>query len=376
MNKQDERVLQISHDYHGPFVAVCRQYAAAFSDGTVTTVFLRGEESEQVRAQIPGEVIFLGKTEGSLRGIKFDAIFRLAKLCRKRRYSLVVGHRYKGIYLAGILSYFFPFRVVLGVVHEHGVFKRITRHLFVTFWRPKLKLIAVSDSVKQDIHSEIPSLTADRLIRLHHVAAGEVPLDKASARAQLQIEHSGLVSGVVARLVAKKSVDIVVKAYAEYKQRQPHSDSLLVIVGDGKEKQKLLDQAKRLGNGESILFTGWQDQAGRCIAAFDVLIFSSGNQEAFGMVLLEAMSAGVPIICSDAPGPLEVVGDCALVYSREDATGLAVALERFVALSVADRDQMVQRGRKRVSTLFSQSTFNNTLAQYLIEAGGQVSHGR
>ena len=142
------RVLQISHDYKGPFQNICSVYSAAFPHCDVTTVYLRGAEDPKVVEATGGsKTVFFDQPEGSLRGLKLGTLLRLFKVFQKNHYDIVIAHRYKSIYLAGILSYFFPIKVVFGVAHEFGIFRRAFRAFFVTHLRRNIQILAVSESL-------------------------------------------------------------------------------------------------------------------------------------------------------------------------------------------------------------------------------------
>jgi len=81
----------------------------------------------------------------------------------------------------------------------------------------------------------------------------------------------------------------------------------LSVIGDGKDKERLIEMAKDLGINDRILWLGWQTEPWSCIEDASVLLLTS-EYEGLGMVLLEAMSRGIPCISSDCPvGPSNVI---------------------------------------------------------------------
>ena len=342
---RDLRVLQICHDYEGPFRFVCRQYCEAFPDANVTTIYLRGESNDDITKATGGDrVIYLESQDGSLRGIKFSLIFRLGKIFREDQFDVVIAHRYKSIYLAGIISYFFGSFLILGVAHEHNVFRRITRAFFVTFWRRRIHLIAVSKSVARNIASSCPSLIDQG--RLHTVgnAMNEETrlMEREAARRELGLRSGDFVFGTVGRLIEKKKLDRLLVAFANSELGE---SCVLAIVGAGPQETLLHDLAESLGIAARVVFTGHVDQAVRCYSGFDCFVFSAGDEEAFGMVILEAMFAGLPILASDAPGPDDVLGDIGIRFSgNEDLANklkevYEIPLERRFALGEAARQR-------------------------------------
>lgn len=312
------KVLQLCHDYEGPFQQICHQYNKAFPDAEVTTVYLRGKPDGNVTRITGGDrVIYLEQAEGSLRGIKFSSIFQLARIFRAQRFKLVIAHRYKAIYLAGIMSYFFSHLTIFGVVHEHNVFKRITRSLFVTFWRRNIEIIAVSASVAKDIVTSCPALGKQNRVHVlgHALNPDSELLTRELARQQLDCTGDRFIFGSVGRLIEKKQFDRLLAAFAEADLGE---HCLLVVVGKGPRARALQDQAEALGLSGGVVFAGQIDQAMTYFSAFDCFVFPAGDEEAFGVVLLEAMFAGLPILASSAPGPDDVLGDIGLRYQDQN----------------------------------------------------------
>ncbi len=356
------QVLQICHDYAGPFVDICRLYNGAFKNADVTTLYLRGDEDAEVTRRTGGDVVvYLGQIKGSLRGIKFSTIFQVAKLFRTHQYDLVIAHRYKAIYLAGIMSYFFPIPVILGVAHEHSVFKRITRALFVTFWRKNIQLLAVSKSVEADILVYCPGLKAEG--RIHTIGnAIDVTqrtslLSRQAARAELGIGNDTFCYGTVGRLVEKKEHELLLAAYARVAQ----PDNRLLILGSGPRENALKALAEELGIRDQVIFAGRVDEAFRIYSAFDVFVFCSGEREAFGIVLLEAMLAEVPIVCTDAEGPRSVVADTALVFESGSPNDLVGKMQELENMTSKDRVELAAKAKERLNSYYTSEVFSREL---------------
>ncbi len=162
----------------------------------------------------------------------------------------------------------------------------------------------------------------------------------------------------VARLVAKKGTDDLLRAFALVRTAVP--DAELVIVGDGPLHAALNDLATELAVADAVRFLGAQPHGEtlRLLAESQVLCLPSvtaanGDQEGLGMVLLEAGASGKPVVGTDHGGIPEAVTDGTngfLVPERKPAD----LAERLVALLRDPQlcDQFGKAGRNLVRERF------------------------
>lgn len=102
---------------------------------------------------------------------------------------------------------------------------------------------------------------------------------------------------------AVKNIPVVIQVFAEVRRQ---IQAKLVMVGDGPEKPAAEQLARELGVHRDVLFLGNQDCMEELLPLADVFVLPSSS-ESFGLVALEAMSAEVPVIASNAGGLPEVV---------------------------------------------------------------------
>ncbi|EXJ14612.1 glycosyltransferase [Imhoffiella purpurea] len=113
----------------------------------------------------------------------------------------------------------------------------------------------------------------------------------------------------VSRLAFEKNIDFVLRAFARVVQQVP--DVLLAIAGEGPARPELDRLAVKLGLTDNILFTGYLSRDGSledCYCAGSAFVFAS-RTETQGLVLLEAMALGVPVVSTAVMGTKEVLGD-------------------------------------------------------------------
>ena len=320
-------VLQICHCYYPPFLDCARQYAQLFK-GTgikVVTVYLTGDHDDAVvRGSASDEVIFLGYKSKQVRGLKLGAIKQIKSIVNSKRFLFCIAHRAKPTYVA-LLATHLP---VVSVRHNYGDFGRYPRRLMVNLFRKRLLLLGVSDSVRDEIRAHLPDWPVHQIETLYNRidvdATTSALVSKNEARKYLDLPPDAWVIANVGRLHHDKDQATLLRGF---KQAQPSlpANSLLVVMGQGPLEASLKQLAQDLGIASSVIFTGNVPNAKRYFKAFDVFALTS-DHEPFGMVLLEAMAAGLPIICSDCGGGREVVRDTGRLFPFGDVQALALAL--------------------------------------------------
>ncbi|NWB30962.1 glycosyltransferase [Pseudomonas gingeri] len=339
MTRSAERhVLQFCHGYDGPFLDCARQYASLFS-GTgyrVTTVFLTGAADAQVAAGCASdEVLFMEYSSRAIRGLKLGAIRDLRKIVASRNFSFCIAHRFKPIYIA-LLGTALP---VIGVHHAFGDYVRGSRRLFAQLFRRRLSLLGVSDAVRDEMRKCLPKWPTGRIRTLYNridieaLQATQVPV--AQAREALGLPADAWIVGNVGRLHPDKDQATLIQGFARALERLP-ANSRLAILGTGRLEQDLKELAGELGIAEQVLFLGQIPEARRYFRAFDVFALSS-DHEPFGMVLLEAMAAGVPLLATACGGAREVVEGVGILFPLGDAEHLAQGLQHLAALDDEQR---------------------------------------
>lgn len=193
----------------------------------------------------------------------------------------------------------------------------------------------------------------------------------AALRAESGAGEDDFLIGFVGRLVPEKAVDLLLRSLAQLPARYR-----LVVVGDGREAGALRDLARALGVEERVHWAGRQEreQVARYLAAIDALVLPSRSipqwQEQFGLVLVEAMHSGTPVIGSSSGAIPEVIGDAGLIFPEGDVDALAQALRRL-GEDPALRAALGREGRARAARLYSRAAFLGGLAS-AIEAAAEL----
>jgi glycosyltransferase involved in cell wall biosynthesis len=162
----------------------------------------------------------------------------------------------------------------------------------------------------------------------------------------------------VGRLVERKGVEYLIRAFAEVVREVP---SELVIVGKGPEDKRLHQLTEELNLVPKVHFKGWvsQDELeilyNQCnVFVLPAIIDSKGDTEGLGVVLLEAMSYRKPVIASSLGGITDIVKDrdTGLLVNEKDTHGLSEAIKAALT-NPALAESLGKRGYEHVQKHFS-----------------------
>jgi phosphatidylinositol alpha-mannosyltransferase len=138
----------------------------------------------------------------------------------------------------------------------------------------------------------------------------------------------------VGRLEKRKGLKFLLRAWPKVLERQPNAR--LVVVGRGRPLEGYRRFAARQGwSASDVVFAGYvaAEDLPRYYQACDVFCAPNTGQESFGIVLLEAMAAGAPIVASDIPGYRDVLsdGEQGLLVEPKNSGALADAVSRLLS---------------------------------------------
>ena len=177
--------------------------------------------------------------------------------------------------------------------------------------------------------------------------------DRQAARQELGFAPDDFVVGHVGRLAPEKNLEFLSRAVAAFLRK--HSQARFLLVGKGKQEQTMEDCLTQAGVRDRLVHTGIleREKLRAAYHAMNVFAFSS-KSETQGMVLTEAMAAGVPVVALRAPGVSDVVRDGVngRMLDDEDEAAFTAALE-WVAVQPPDVRQSLAEGARRTAREFS-----------------------
>jgi len=177
--------------------------------------------------------------------------------------------------------------------------------------------------------------------------------DLAALRTSLGLPPDAFVIGTIGRLEAEKNQQVLLAATAELRRRSVNAH--LLLVGEGRKRGDLEQQADTLKLRSHVTFAGVQSDVRPFLQAMDVFALPSTHVETFSNAALEAMAMSRPVILSRVGGATEMVRDDLDGYTLDIpalATGLPALLERLSA-DFETRERLGRAARARVEACFS-----------------------
>ncbi len=365
MSKRIE-ILQLHHEPGGPVEAVGAEYSRSLDKTRygITFAYLFGRPGSKTPGSVHAdEVHYFDLTRRQAGGIPLAAAKRLAEFSRRKRFDVIVCHRYKAARIAALARLFHRIPHSFYVVHGLGYMKDVRRRLIArATMRKSFKFIAVSDAVRRDILQSRLGLSQDSVLTIHNTidvdALRESQLKREAARARLGLAASDFLFGSVGRLVDFKHHDHLIEAFALVSSKL--NSASLAIVGEGRLRDRLVALARTLGVESRIRFTGAVPSAANLMHAFDVFVLPS-IEEPFGLVLLEAWAAERPIIAYASGGVPEIVSDIAITPDALVPAALARRLVEVYRLTNDERRKLGVRGLAHLRQHFGRSRFGDLM---------------
>lgn len=225
------------------------------------------------------------------------ALQKIIRLVKKEKFDLIHAHTRVTQMLAAFVS---RFTGVPYVTTAHGFYKpRLGRRLFGCWGK---RVITISPLVAEEL--EKSHRVPKEKIRIIYNAV-DVPETQRRIREQdadvlrkdLGIRPDTFVIGSISRLVRDKGHEYLVEAVGKLAKKQ--NNLFLLIVGDGREKDRLKKLIRRSGLGERARLMHPVPDVSGVLSVLDVFVHPATYREGFGLAMLEAMVAKVPVVATN-----------------------------------------------------------------------------
>jgi len=217
------------------------------------------------------------------------------------------------------------------------------------------RVIVTSSSMKNEVegHFRLPSWKIDVIPNAIDASKYEITIDRALVKRRFGIDPSERIILFVGRLVPQKGVEYLIMAAP--KILSEHPEARVVIVGDGWSKDQLWNLAVSTGCQHKITFLGFlsdQDLIELTLSS-DVLVVPS-IYEPFGIVALEGMAAGVPVVASNTGGLAEIIehDKTGFLAYKESPDSIAWGVNKILS-DPGYASWLVQNAKRKIREVYS-----------------------
>lgn len=250
------------------------------------------------------------------------------------------------------------------VVHVHGfpelwLFDRLFARLVDAF-------VYISDEVGR--HHEKQRRHSQNGVVIHNgidVSVFEKNVDPGFLRSKYNLDPSDLLVGMVGRFEPWKGQRYFVEAMKDVIDAHPNAKAFLIggfNLDTGPQPgsiefdyyQSLLRIIRHYDLNDKFIFTGYLNNVPDVIASLDIVVHASCTPEPFGLVIIEAMAAGKPVVATDAGGVPDIIqdGKNGILVPMRDATAMAGAI-RQLAESPEWAMKMGAAAKRRIADQFT-----------------------
>lgn len=320
----------------------------------VSSVYMRDHPKLGELESVSEHVKYFDLSVKQMKGLRVKAKKSLLEYSLVERFDVMISHRFKPLDLMLKLNKKLNIQRCINVVHGFGDFDRFYRRATLRrYLDERWRFVAVSNPVKDYLLDLKCGFNDDNVrviknaIDIDKAVAGL--LSKAEARSRLGLDPTDYVFGTIGRLVKVKGHSYLLKAFSQVLQYLPNAK--LVIIGDGGLRDELNKEIEVLDLPGKVLMAGHIESAYQLMSALDVFVLPS-LEEGFGLVLLEAMVAKLPVIASKVGGIPDVVGDSlGVLVEPADVPNLAKAM---VATSELTEKKRIEEGEQMFQRLLSE----------------------
>lgn len=297
------------------------------------------------------------------------SFFGVIRQLRRRVISLKPDLLHANSIRAGLVATAATFGLGTRVVwHLHDM---LPRHPLSTSIRifaalsSRTDMIAVSKAVARNFRGRLSRLMKDRVtVILNAIDLNKFQSDKTTkrrVRTELRFRETDLVIGIVGQLTPHKGQLELLRAFGQALAEVP--DMVLLVAGaplfnrDDEYLELLKRTASELDIGNKVRMLGARSDIGAIMQALDLLIVNS-TVEAFGLVILEAMSCGTPVLAAALDGIPEIIehNENGWLFPPRDEGALAQAIV-YLSRRHELRTRLADQGQQHVAAHFSSDRY-------------------
>jgi len=286
------------------------------------------------------------------------ASIKTAALINKNEYDLIHTQASKDLWVLSPAISLLKYSIPMIFTKQMGsyIIKKDLLHRWI--YKKVSYACAISNAVRENLIFTCP-INPGKVILLHNGIDTEKfsPLkgEREKIRNEFSVNSNKLLIGMLGRFSPGKGHEEFLSAAKELNKK--YNNLIFLIVGEasrGENEYELgirnLAQKYEVSN---IIFSGFRSDIPEVLSAMDIFVFPS-HSEAFGIALTEAMAMGLPSVCSDSEGILDIAidGETSYLFENKNSSDLALKIEQLI-ISPEKRIQFGNTANKRAFDYFS-----------------------
>ena len=323
------------------------------------------ERAKKVEAIKLFDIPFLGREVSPYRDIR--AFLSLYKLFKEEDFTIIHTHSSKAGLLARLAAVLNKTPIVIHTIHGfafNDFMNGLKKNFFIYLEKLLAKWTDVLITVSNLNKKKIIDLNIAHENKIKNIYSGidlSLFTNKRNDefRKELNLENDHLLLGSVGRLSNQKDPITMIEAFGIISK--PFPNAHLALVGDGELKGKILEKIDQLKLNDRIHLTGNKNNPWSVYHSMDLFIMSS-IYEGLGRSITEALSCGVPVVCTDVEGVPEIVRDniTGILVRPKDSNKLADAIIRTLN-DMETAKKMAEEGRRFVNDNFDVNKMVNDI---------------
>jgi glycosyltransferase involved in cell wall biosynthesis len=307
------------------------------------------ESRIHIEANTMGIIIHTVKAAGYLRPL---TTLKIAALIRRNKYDLIHTQASKDLWLLVPALKLVKKNIPLILTKQVGSFVKKNDLMHKIIYNRVTYALAISRTIEKNLGQTTP-LDKNKILLLHNgidikkfdPQKGE----REKIREEFGIKKDELLIGMLARFSPGKGHEEFLYAAKELSRSYPLLK--FIIVGEASYGEEVYaNTIKKLVieyELSNIIMSGFRADTADVLSAMDIFVFPS-HSEAFGIALAEAMAMGIPSVCSDSDGILDIAvdGETSLLFRNKDAGDLLLKMEKLIS-SPETRKKFSENSRRR-----------------------------
>lgn len=280
---------------------------------------------------------------------------QLAKYCEVHSIDIIHAHTGRDYWLAVWTKFFYPKIRIVITRHIQCPLKNSVLHRWA--YQKVDKVIAVSQAVRRSL----TSFPSEKVTTIYNGIDIEKFITAKSGvlRKKLAVSEATKIVGMIGRITPIKGQDTFFRSISDISAKVP--DIVFIVAGACDDKD-YIEKLKNINN--KVIFLGMCDNVPEIMKDLDVFVLAS-LEEPFGLVTVEALAAGIPVVATNTGGTTEIITDeeTGLLIPPEDASKMAEAVIRILTEGGL-ANQLRASGLNRAESFNLKKMTRSTLAVY------------